>query len=248
MNKFTQQTSTPTPLPTPANYADRQFLHTFLAGALLPLVQATITAVMAFIGTMTLLYIFNAIDLLKPALITASVVWVLTWLYLQRRWLNLTAFERMTGIDINGDGQIGKPAKNSEPLVIRLDQVGSNGHYRSQTMALDVTTEQLRILAQGLLNGDSFGERKWTGSGKPFSSRQFRNLRSVWLKRGLLEVVSDKDGRQGFDFTDEGWATLEKLAGVIPEAIEEEDTTDLTDEQMDAIKKENAAYAAKFQA
>lgn len=245
MNKFNQ--TTPPVAPTPqTNYADRQFLHTFLVGAFLPLVQATITAVMAFIGTLTLLYLVNAIDLLKPALIVAAVTWVLTWLYLQRRWLNLTSFERMTGIDLNGDGQIGTPKKPAEPLVIRLDEWGANGHFRSRTMNLDVTREQLAALARGLMDGVPFTERKWTGAGKPFSSGQFRKLRSDWLKQNLLELVSDKDGRQGFDFTDEGWAMLEKLASpqmgernLEGEAV---DGDPLSDEEWKAIREEQARY------
>ena len=82
-------------------------------------------------------------------------------------------------------------------------------------MELDVSAEQLRTLAQGLLNGLPFTERQWTGPGKPFSSGpegSFRPLRSAWLKQGILEVVSDKDNRQGFDFNDDGWTMLAKLA------------------------------------
>src|SRR3970282_3014401 len=100
MNKF-QQTTPPIQQPSAPNYADRPFLHTFLAGALLPLVQSTITAVMAGIGTLTALYLFGAIDLLKPSLIITGIVWVLTWLYLQRRWLNLTSFDSFLVVDLN---------------------------------------------------------------------------------------------------------------------------------------------------
>src|SRR3972149_595670 len=108
MNKF-QQSTPPIQQPSAPSYADRQFLHTFLAGALLPLVQSTITAVMAGIGTLTALYLFGAIDLLKPSLIITGIVWVFTWLYLQRRWLNLTSFESFMGVDLNSSANIGTP-------------------------------------------------------------------------------------------------------------------------------------------
>lgn len=251
MNKFNQQTSMPVVPPPVANYAEKQFLHTFVVGVWLPLLQASITAVVAFIGTLIVLYLLDAIDILKPALMVAAITWVVMWLYLMRRWLNITAFERVTGIDINGDGVIGAARKKpNEPLVIRLDDV-RNGNYRSRTMELEVTEEELVELARGLLNGRPFTEREWTGKGKPFSSGQegsFRRLRSAWLKQGLLQVVSDKDHRQGFDFTDEGWATLEKLAGVVEEEVEEAEVevVDMTDEQMEAIARENAAYAERL--
>jgi len=129
-------------------------------------------------------------------------------------------------------------------------------------MNLDVTQEQLVELAQGLLDGIPFTEREWTGRGRPFSSGQggsFRKLRSDWLKQGLLDVVSDKDNRQGFDLTESGWAFCVKTAGITPLSPSTETSpqmrastefggreAELTDEQLDAIEQENAAYAEKF--
>ena len=266
MNKFTQQTSTPVVTTPPANYADKQFLHTFQVGVWLPLVQASIIAMMSMVGTGVGLYLFDAVDYVKPLLVMFVLTWIMTFLYLMRRWLNLTAFERMTGIDLNGDGVIGKK-KPVEPLVIRIDDV-RDGRYRSREVKLDVTEEQLQEFARGSLNGISFTERNWTGRGKPFSSGQdgtFRPFRSMWLKQGLVEVVSDKDNRQGFEFTDTGWAMLEKLAdhpdpsvtgyGDIPPNGERasqfggrgDEVPDLTDEQWTAIERENAAHAEKYQ-
>lgn len=254
MNKF-NQTTPPIPQPTQPNYADRQFMHTFLAGAFLPLVQATITAVMAGVGTLITLYLFGAIDLLKPSLIVTAIVEVLTWLYLQRRWLNLTSFENFIGVDLNGDGRIGTPVKEPEQFVIRLDEITADQHYRSRRIDSVISKEQLAVLARGLLNGISFSERSWTGAGKPLSINEFRGLRSMWLKHGLLEIASDKDNRQGFALTDQGWAVMEKLANSTPPAPryggrEEGDQPverDLTDEELDAIEGENARYSGQYQ-
>jgi hypothetical protein len=265
MNKWNQKTSVPVVTPPAASYyGEKEFLYRYLAGLLLPLGQATVTAAMAFIVTWVLFYTFNAIDVWKPALIVFVITWAGTWVYLMWRWLNITAaLERATGIDMNGDGVIGAERKKpSQPLVIRLDDV-RNGNYRSRQIELDVTEAQLEEFARGSLNGTPFTERQWTGKGKPFSSGQdgtFRPFRKEWLRQGLVEVVSDKDNRQGFDFTDEGWAMLEKLAGSPPAAKAaspqmrtsaefggKDDGPDLTDEQMEAIEKENAAYADKYQ-
>jgi hypothetical protein len=262
MNKFNQETTPP--VMKGASYADRQFLHTFLAGLLLPLAQASIIAAMSMVGTAVTLYLFDAVDYVKPVLVMGVLTWIFTFLYLMRRWLNLTSLEQITGLDINGDGQIGKvprSGKAAEPLLIRLDEFGANGHYRSRTMALDVSQDQLRALAQGLLNGLPFTERQWTGPGKPFSSGpegSFRPLRRAWLKEGILQVVSDKDHRQGFDFTDEGWAMLEKLAAPLsdPPAAkaaspqmpfgnlggEAVDGDPLSDEEWKAIQEEQERY------
>jgi len=248
MNNFKQET----PMiqqSSPASYNDRQFLHTFLAGLLLPLAQATAVAVMAFVGTITLRYALNSVDLFKPSLVVAVFTWIGTFLFLMRRWLTLTSFERLTGLDINRDGQIGAPVKKpAEKLVIRLDEVGGNGHYRSRDIRLDVTASQLRELGRGLLAGRPFTEREWTGPGNPFSSGPegtFRPLRAEWLKHGLLEAVSDKDNRAGFDLTAAGWAMIEKLAQV--EAEEEAEVDPPSDDEWEAIERENAAYAEKYQ-
>ena len=245
MNKF-NQTTPPIIQPQQPTYSDRQFLHTFLAGALLPLVQATITAVMAFIGTLTLLYLFDVVDLLKPALITASIVWVLTWLYLQRRWLTLTSFERMTGIDIDGDGQIGKPVKEPEVVRIQIDEVTADGHIRQNRFAnLPISNDKLTVIARGLLGGRSFSEREWSGAGKILSSNEFRTLRTEMIKRGLLEVANDKDQRQGYVLTRTGRAVMTKFSQ-IPAPARQEEVKPLSDEEWEAIEKENADYAEKF--
>jgi len=260
MTKFNQQTTPPVHQTPQQTYADRQFLHTFLAGALLPLVQASITAVMAGIGTLTLLYLVNAIDLLKPVLIVASVVWVLTWLYLQRRWLNLTSLEMLTGSDLNNDHVIGEPVKSVPQVVrIQIDQVEANGHIRQMKfMDLPISQNELSVLANGLLNGAPFSEREWTEIRRVFSSKEFRRLRSEMLKHDLLELRSDKDHRVGFDLTETGWALMRKFGSSQtsppPESASsqmasqfEGSEVELTDEEMEAIEKENAAYAGKFQ-
>lgn len=259
MNKF-NQTTPPVQIPSPPTYADRQFLHTFLAGAFLPLVQATITAVMVGIGTLTVLYLVDAIDKLKPSLIVAAIVWVVTWLFLQRRWLTLTSLEQITGIDFNQDGQIGKPVKEPEQFVIRLDEITADKHYRSRSIDSVISKEQLTIVARGLLNGIPFSERSWTGSGKPLSINEFRSLRSVWLKHALIEVANDKDPRQGFELTDQGWAVMEKLAGLpvlrtqtgvaVQSTSPEEETpeeSEMSEEELEAIRDEMARNADQYQ-
>ena len=248
MSKFNQITQQPQAQASQKpSYSDRQFLHTFLAGAFLPLVQASITAVMVGIGTFILLYLIGSTMRLKPALIVASIVWIVTWLYLQRRWLTLTSLEQITGLDLNQDGQIGQPVKGHEQLIIRLDEITKDQHYRSRTIDSVISKEKLTIVARGLLDGIPFAERRWTGDGKPLSINEFRSLRSMWLKHGLLEVVSDKDHRQGFDFTAEGWAVLEKLSPPVPELKEEQDEiNDLTDEELRAIEAEMIRNASQY--
>lgn len=258
MNKFQNVTDKPSAPPAPATYADRQFLHTFLAGALLPLVQAVITAVMVGLGTMTLLLLFDAVDVVKPTLVVAAIACVLSWLYLQRRWLTLTSLELLTGLDLNNDKQIGEPVKASPVVRIQIDQLTNNGHIQQTKMFdLPISEEKLRVLANGLLNGVPFSEREWTTVRRLLSSQGFRDLRSQMLRRGLLEVKSDKDHRVGFHLTEHGWAVMRQFnpSHLTPDRSpkgegktegRDENLRGLTDEELDAIERENEQYSNQF--
>ena len=161
-------------------------------------------------------------------------------------------------MDLNGDGNIGKPMKEPEHFVIRLDEITADKHYRSRNIDSVISKEQMTVLARGLLNGIPFSERNWAGSGKPLSSTEFRTLRSGWLKHGLLEVASDKDNRQGFYLTDQGWAVMEKFAnttapGPNPQPLPfqgrgvDGEERELSEDERIAIENENATYDEKFQ-
>jgi hypothetical protein len=198
MDKFTQITSAPREPPIRPAYSDRQFLHTYLAGALLPLVQATITAVMVMVATVALLYSFDALELVKPAVVLGLLTWVGTWLYLQRRWLSLTSLERVLNFDINGDGRIGRPEPKPE-TVIRVDKVKSNGHFQQMKYTFSISDDQLLEFARGMLTGKPISRRRWAGPDKPFSDGEYRTFQSELIKWQLIEP-----GGNGFILTEEG--------------------------------------------
>jgi hypothetical protein len=202
MNKFNQITQQPQPQPTHPTYSDRQFLHTYLAGALLPLLQATITAAMVMLGAVVLLYYFDAIDLLKPAFVVGLLTWVGTWLYLQRRWLTLTA-ERALNWDINGDGHIGKPEPKPE-TVVRVDKVKADGHYQSSRYKFSVEDDQLLVFARGMMEGKPISRRRWSGPDKVFSDGEYRTFQTELIKWQLIEP-----GGNGYVLTEEGYEFFE---------------------------------------
>jgi len=204
MNKF--QTDAPiVQPPKPPTYAEKQFLHTFSAGALLPLLQSTITAFVIFIVVFVIAtLVFDAVDPFKPAGVIATLVWGFTWLSLQKRWLSLTRLEEIFNVDLNNDQVIGEP----QVVKIQVTDVKESGHVEIHNIDLPTTPQKLSALAQGLLNGMSCSEKTWTGAGKPFSSPEFRSLRTEMLRRGILEYVSPKDPRQGIQLTKVGRAVM----------------------------------------
>jgi hypothetical protein len=194
--------------PRPA-YSDRQFLHTYQSAAFVPLTQSTINAVMVMILTGVVLYLFDAIDYVKPMLVAGALMWVGSWLYFQRRWLNLTELESRLQIDLNNDGFVGDPQEVKQ-VRVQIDKLENNGHIRSaQMFTLPCSDVELEDIAQGVKRGIPFSEKEWTGKDNPFSVNRFREIRSEMIKRGMLVPASAKSDKQGYVFTRAGQAVLD---------------------------------------
>jgi hypothetical protein len=212
-------------------HAEREYLHTFTAGALLPMAQATLMGFVVFlVAWMIARIVFDAVDPHKWAVIPGAGVWVWNLFKLFHHWLNLTTIETVLQKDINGDGVIGpvsQPAAQNEPRKIRIqvEQV-TEGRYQSNTIDFPCDDEQLYTLAMGLNNNIPFSERAWTGAGKPFSTNEFRELKNVMKTHELIEYVSEADPRQGMRLTAKGKALMEKIA--LPSPAPETDAPDST--------------------
>jgi hypothetical protein len=207
MNNFQQQPPTPAPpTPAPAGYSDRQFLHAEQAAVNVPIKQVIVTTVFVAIAILTISFMFDARDPFTVALYSLGITPLVMWLFLQRRWLHLTA-ERILNIDIPG-GEAQKPTE-ARTVKIQIEQV-KDGHYQSSIIDLPCTDDQLEALAVGLKSGRKFSEKEWAGPGRPFSIDGFRELKAVMLKRNLIVQKNEKDARQGFIPTDAGQALIEQ--------------------------------------
>jgi len=199
----------PQDAPAPA-YSDYQFLHTQTAGVVLPLLQAFITSALLAFAILALAVVFRWRDGWKLALAIFGVMPFVAWLFLQWRWLVLTA-ERVMQRDLNGDGVIESAGGGrSEPRLVKvqINHIKDGGSFQADLMTLPCTASQLEQLAESLLNGVPFTEGALTGNGKLFSVVELKLLRSVMLARGLLKMRSEKDSRQGFELTEEGVAVM----------------------------------------
>ena len=204
----------PAPIPTypqdTLRYSDRQFLHTQTAGVVVPLLQAFITSALLALAVLIVSFVCGWWNGWKLAVAVFGVMPLVAWVYLQRRWLVLTA-ERVFQRDFDGGGSGVSPGSASaEPHVVKVqvNHIREGGHLQVDLMDLPCTASQLQKLAEGLLNGVPFIEGAWKGKYKPFSEAEFRNLRDVMLARELIKMRSVKDTRQGFELTEEGWAVM----------------------------------------
>ena len=199
----------------------RPYLHTITAGVTLPLLQAGVTgAVCALVGLGVSLWLrWRSWPLVS---LGAGVIsFAAAWFYLGRHWLNLTGLERLTGLDLNGDGRIGlepSPLSAREEVRVYVAEVRSDGHLSGNQKVYDLPcdSKQLAELARGILGGLPFSERLWTGAGRPFSIVAFRDLRGELIRRGLIRLASTKDARQGYTLTLAGKHVLTGVLAELP--------------------------------
>ena len=88
----------------------------------------------------------------------------------------------------------------------------------NKIMFIDLSAEmtQLVALAEGVLNGDTFAESHWCGSGKVFTKSQFHQLRSEMLERGLIVWKRPDSPAQGLLLTAVGAHVLRRFLRVSP--------------------------------
>lgn len=197
----------------PPSYSDKQFLHTHQAGVAVPFTQSAVTAVMMGVFVFAMIAVPAVAFRWRHWLGWAGTLSLFStlgsmigmWLYLQRRWLHLTA-ERILNIEIPD-----APERSEQRTVkVQISQVKDNGHYKADMMTLPCSEKQLEELAAGLKNGMKFTERVWAGTGRIFSIDGFKELKSVMLRRGLIIQKNEKDARQGFVLTEAGQALIEQ--------------------------------------
>ena len=199
--------------------SEQAYLHTSQAGAWVPLQQAGISGLLAGAFVMAICLKLNIQDGWFYALIGCMGVTIVMWTVLQFHWFNLTALEKFTGVDIDGDGAVGEPQEAAVKTVqVNVLEMTENGHVRVTVARFPLDEARLANLAKGLLQGTPFAERFWTGTDKPLDSRlsldEFRAVRTEMLQRGLLAPVNPRATKQGYQLTRPGRAAMKELAAM----------------------------------
>jgi hypothetical protein len=198
---------------------NKSYLHTITAGVTLPFLQAGVTGLVCGLVGLGLGLWFRWRSWPVVSLGCGLVGLSVTWYSLQRHWLSLTGLERLAGVDLNGDGRIGDFPPQSEKHEVRVyvSEVNPEGHVSGNEKIYNFpcNSYQLRELAAGLVESNfPFTERTWSGTARPFSINQFREVRSEFIRRGLVSLASSKDTRQGYILTVAG---RHVLAGILAE-------------------------------
>lgn len=203
---------------------EKNNLHTLIAGVTVPFLQSIVSFFVVLISAWITLGIgFDVLDAWKYATVIASIALLVIWFSRQSLWVGLVKWaERITHTDLNQDGVIEgddeqQPTQREHISITLNKQDGQS--YQSRNMDLPLSRDQMVALATGLLHGKPFSEKMWAGPGLPFSSNEFRALRSAMLARELIALANPKDARQGFILTEQGRSVMEYFAPPSPSPL-----------------------------
>lgn len=142
------------------------------------------------------------------ALGIGTVAWVL--LLVDTRKL-LRQIERLTGLDLDGDGTAGDPAVKRQLEV----HVKEGNHTRIiESDWLEIDDERLIIFAAGILRGRGLTEAEWGKEKAVFPSgiNAWRAFRSRLLDAGLIAWVDPNKPNLGYQVTASGRAFFRRVA------------------------------------
>lgn len=185
----------------------------FESDVLVPASQAMITGLVSLLPTGVLTAVFGW-DW-RVALLLSGGVMVVSWLYLlnaHRKLLWLV--EELSRRDVDGDGQVGKPAPPAPPVRLEVAHAEPSGMvHRRQLFELPqgVSDEMFRSFARRApLMGISLAV--WTGRSGEFSRAQFEALMQMLDDAGIVAWVNPDKRSLGRYLTGAGRAALRHFA------------------------------------
>jgi len=188
-----------------------QYFHTLPVAVVYPLLQSTITGISLGLSVGALAWVAGHDRPAALGLLSASIIQSGTWLLSLSRWHKwVYRLEDLTGWDLNQDGRIGR---EDPPEPVRVEVIQDNGR-RVDFIDLPASQDQLVSLASGLITGIPLSENNWTGSGAPFSKREFHSIRDLLIRRGLARWINPRARAQGLELTGSGRSVMRRFASL----------------------------------
>jgi len=176
----------------------------------IPLTQSSVTGSVAGLMALSLAWAAQVDNPVAMGALAASISHLLTWLVMLRRWYSTVEyFESLLDTKANAQDENPISVETIEKPNLRLDITDRN---RVQILDLPIQPEQLLSWADGLANGLSLSESTWTGSGKLFSTSEYRSLRDILIQRGLARWKNPGSPKQGWELTVAGRAVVREAA------------------------------------
>lgn len=197
----------------PAGYtAERQspaFLPTKESNVIVPLLESLITG--AFIGVGTVAGVTYAQNNFLAGLTWGGIAFVsvsfVQWIRLTGNYRNLLwRLETITGVDIDGSGEVGLPAP--PPPTVRVEVLeGSTWKFEN----LPGDNKSLQSFSRDVTNGiHPFSERGASDNG--YGAANFRKLRDLFVARGWAGWNHPNHKQQGVSLTRAGVWLIKQIA------------------------------------
>jgi hypothetical protein len=179
-------------------------------GCLLPLLQSLIS------GTLTALLTFSVAlwqewPRAEYIAFAAGAAGACAWW-----WWNILTWRHVAFPELAQPVFYDEPVQ-AQPVTSRVKvELHQDENRHVQIADIDASPDQLRQLAEGLLQGQTFSEGAWTGAGRPFSKAEFHQLRTALVKRGWVTMRNPNAPAQGFCLTRPGAAVMRSFASDLP--------------------------------
>lgn len=200
-------------IPTPQHVeSERAHLFTPAAGVWLPALQALMTGIIIGSAAWIYAYLLKSENWFNVGVIVGIFFMVISWLLFLLRWLALTKpvkFEKLTRLDLNGDGRIGQPVPMIRVMVTSEDM-------RHGIIAELPYADRLPQFAKEVLDGTPLSERNWSYPGKLFTPAEYREIIDAMMARSLLRWVNPSLPKSGRELTPYGRAALRAIAKGAP--------------------------------
>jgi len=142
--------------------------------------------------------------------VAAALALFLVWFWRLMKWESLLwATERITGVDLDRDGEVGEPGRRTVQLEIsNADEPGSLRYLNIP----DALFAKLPGVALKLAAGTPFSEGAMTGKGRPLSRSEFHQLRDLFMERGVVAWKDERHPTLGIEFTSYGKRVIRQMA------------------------------------
>jgi hypothetical protein len=176
---------------------NRSELYSILMAVSIPGLQSLGTGILFALVAGAIALLLNYAYPWYAALCAGTWAALLAWLRFTNRWVE-TVYQDTRPVEVIEAGQ-------NEPVTVLIanDDMTEGGY-----LDLPVSIDQVRSLADGLMNGATFSEAQWTGSGRPFTRGEFSALRAELIRRGLAAWNSPGTPARGVVLTKPGKAMM----------------------------------------
>ncbi|MCW4004959.1 MAG: hypothetical protein NWE95_13730 [Candidatus Bathyarchaeota archaeon] len=194
-----------------ADQAMRRYYQSLGPAVLIPGLQAIITGILAGGAIGSLAWLVDYTNPWRVWLFGTFSAQALSWTAAIFRWMAIIHTLESWSPNNDQASSVTNTTTNVETLRLAVTQ-----DNRIQIFNLNIDPQRIYQAAALVTDGASFTERDLTGSGRPLSQSEFRQLRDELIRRGFLHWRNPAEPRQGTELTAAGRHLFRQLAVMNP--------------------------------